>query len=177
MSDPEKAGNFFFVSHSSLKTGGQLRPPTKGYIPCGFTTHSFCSARAHSLWILADSISTNQRSARLSIYAIMKKIWTQQCDLCTVRTVLPFQRASEDMQCLPRIALSPSAVAVQQLRSFRLLPSLLTEASNDNARSSAQTQSSDIKPSYDMVIAGDGPVSTALACNIGKEKAKNDSLY
>ena len=78
------------------------------------------------------------------------------------------------MQCLPRITLSPSAVAVQQLRNFRLLPSLLSETSNgDGASSQAkQTQTNDIKPSYDMVIAGNGPVSTALACSIGKEKAK-----
>ena len=77
------------------------------------------------------------------------------------------------MQCLPRIALSPSAVAVQQLRNFRLLPSLLSEVSNGGGASTEARKTSDgggIKPSYDMVIAGDGPVSTALACNIGKKK-------
>ena len=76
------------------------------------------------------------------------------------------------MQCLPRIALSPSTVAVQQLRTFRLLPSLLSEASNGSGASAETRRSSDIKPSYDMVIAGDGPVSTALACSIGKEKGQ-----
>ena len=74
------------------------------------------------------------------------------------------------MQCLPRIALSPSAVAVQQLRSLRLLPSLLSDASSGNGGSAQAQSSSDIKPSYDMVIAGGGPVSTALACSIGKEE-------
>lgn len=78
------------------------------------------------------------------------------------------------MQRLPHIALSPSAAAVQQLRSFRLLPSLLSEGSNgDGATSQArQTQTRDIKPSYDMVIAGNGPISTALAGSIGKEMLK-----
>ena len=82
------------------------------------------------------------------------------------------------MQCLPRIALSPSAVAVQQLRSLRLLPSLLSEASSGNGTSAQAQSSSDIKPSYDMVIAGAGPVSTALACSIGKEEEArlNNSL-
>jgi hypothetical protein len=80
------------------------------------------------------------------------------------------------MQCLPRIALSPSAVAVQQVRSLRLLPSLLSEASSSNG-ASAQTQSSDVKPSYDTVIAGAGPVSTALACSIGKEEGQMIFFY
>ena len=82
------------------------------------------------------------------------------------------------MQCLLRIALSPSAVAVQQLRSLRLLPSLLSEASSGNGTSAQAQSSSDIKPSYDMVIVGAGPVSTALACSIGKEEEArlNNSL-
>ena len=81
------------------------------------------------------------------------------------------------MQCLPRIALSPSTVAVQQLRSFKLLPSLLSEASNGSGASAETRRSSDIKLSYDMVIAGDGPVSTALACSIGKEKKGQTTRY
>ena len=94
-----------------------------------------------------------------------------------IRPLLCTLDREDTMQCLPRIALSPSAVAVQQLRSLRLLPSLLSDASSDNGGSAQAQSSSDIMPSYDMVIAGGGPVSTALACSIGKEKKRpNDSL-
>ena len=73
------------------------------------------------------------------------------------------------MQCLPRVALSPSVILARQLRHFRLLPSLRSEAqnANDNGAPSEST-SGGIESSYDMVIVGDGPVSSALACSIGK---------
>lgn len=72
--------------------------------------------------------------------------------------------------------MSPSSVLVQQLRSFRLLPSLYTEAGNESVGSagapptgSGSAAGDSTSPSsYDMVIVGDGPVSSALACSIGE---------
>ena len=72
------------------------------------------------------------------------------------------------MQCLPRYVLSPSAIAVQQLRNFRLLPSLHSETSKDSRVSNAGDAGGGKKSSYDMVIVGDGPVSAALACSVGE---------
>lgn len=74
------------------------------------------------------------------------------------------------MQCLRRIALSPSAIVARQLR---LLPSLHSEAINTDDGSKGSTTGPSKRSSlssYDMVIVGDGPVSSALACSIGKEK-------
>ena len=71
------------------------------------------------------------------------------------------------MQRLPRIALSSSAMVARQVRAFRLLPSLHTAAiKQEGGKDSAPGRN--VRSSYDMVIVGDGPVSPALACSIGK---------
>lgn len=85
------------------------------------------------------------------------------------------------MQYLRRIALSRPAIVAGQLRNFRLLPSLHSEAINSDDGSKVVTtgtkgattgtggNKSSSLSSYDMMIVGDGPVSSALACSIGKE--------
>ena len=70
------------------------------------------------------------------------------------------------MQRLPRIALSSSAMVARQVRAFRRLPSLHTAAEQEGGKDSAP--GGNVRSSYDMVIVGDGPVSPALACSIGK---------
>lgn len=81
------------------------------------------------------------------------------------------------MQCMRRISLSRSTIVARQLRNFRLLPSLYSESINTddgNKGATAETGGgkSSSPSSYDMVIVGDGPVSSALACSIGKENSK-----
>ena len=79
------------------------------------------------------------------------------------------------MRRLPRVALSPSAaVALQTVRTFRLFPlSLQTAEAGDT---NGGRGSPNLRSSYDMVIVGDGPVSPALACSIGKTSREQHTV-